>query len=538
MSHSRSVRRVTAAATVLVAAVAQTGAAQRRVATSSTVPSLIVFITVDQMRPDYFERYASQLKGGLGRLYRGGAFYTDAHQDHAITETAPGHSVTMSGRFPAHTGIVANVYGVNDPRTPVIGGGGPGASPFRFRGSTLIDWLRIKDPRSRALSVSRKDRGAILPLGRAKESVFWFGTDGRFSTSTYYADTLPTWVQQFNAKKVPQTYALKWWTLLLPDSAYKEVDSVRYEADGEDVIFPHPFPAEPDQVPRVFANYPAMDSLTAQFALAGVNALNLGRGPQTDILAVSFSTTDAVGHKYGPDSREIHDQVLRLDQYMGAFIDSLYKLRDSSTIAFALTADHGVQPYPELRAEREQKPALRADIGPIVKKYAALLQAAKIDANAVNIEEGMVSLNRPALARGGLKPDSVLAAIGNDLKRVPGIARVDYVKDLPKADTTRDAVARRWLHMLPPDDPAELVFSLAPFAYYASTTYATHGTPNDLDSRVPVIFYGPWFVTGKFTKALVADMAPTLAAIADVAPIERVDGRVRTEALKKSSSGK
>jgi len=352
MSRSRSVRRLTTAATVLVAAVAQTGAAQRRVASSSTVPSLIVFITVDQMRPDYFERYASQLKGGLGRLYRGGAFYTDAHQDHAITETAPGHSVTMSGRFPAHTGIVANVYGVNDPRTPVIGGGGPGASPFRFRGSTLIDWLRIKDPRSRALSVSRKDRGAILPLGRAKESVFWFGTDGRFSTSTYYADTLPTWVQQFNAKKIPQTYALKWWTLPLPDSAYKEADSVRYEADGEDIIFPHPFPAEPDQVPRVFANYPAMDSLTAQFALAGVNALNIGRGPQTDLLAVSFSTTDAVGHKYGPDSREIHDQVLRLDRYMGAFIDSLYKLRDSSTIAFALTADHRVQPYPELRAER------------------------------------------------------------------------------------------------------------------------------------------------------------------------------------------
>ncbi|HEY7394522.1 MAG TPA: alkaline phosphatase family protein [Gemmatimonadaceae bacterium] len=535
MSISRSVRRLTAAAAVLVAAAAQTAVAQRRVATSATVPSLIVFITVDQMRPDYFERYASQLTGGLGRLYRGGAFYTDAHQDHAITETAPGHSVTMSGRFPAHTGIVANVFGVNDPRTPVIGGGGPGASPFRFRGSTLIDWLRVTDPRSRALSVSRKDRGAILPLGRAKESVFWFGTDGRFSTSTYYADTLPTWVQEFNAKKIPQSYAGKSWTLLLADSAYKEVDRVRYEADGEDIVFPHAFPTEPGKVSAALVNYPVMDSLTAQFALAGVNALNIGRGPQTDILAVSFSTTDAVGHRYGPDSREIHDQVLRLDRYMGAFIDSLYKLRDSSTIAFALTADHGVQPYPELRAEREHKPALRADIEPVVKKYAAQLQAAKIDAHAISIEEGMVSINRPALTKAGLKPDSILASIARDLRKVTGIARVDLVKDLPKADTTRDAVARRWLHMLPPDDPAALVFSLAPFAYYKSTNYATHGTPNDLDSRVPVIFYGPWFVTGKFTKALVADMAPTLAAIADVSPIERVDGRVRSEALKAAS---
>jgi len=152
-------------------------------------PSLVVFITVDQMRPDYFSRFESQLTGGLARLYRGGAFYTNAFQDHAITETAPGHASTMSGRFPRSTGIVQNTAGVEDPRSPVIGGGGPGASPARFRGTTLIDWMQKKDSRSRALSVSRKDRGAILPLGRAKQSVFWYTTTGNFSTSSYYADT-------------------------------------------------------------------------------------------------------------------------------------------------------------------------------------------------------------------------------------------------------------------------------------------------------------------------------------------------------------
>lgn len=521
------------AAVALTAAVAQPSVAQRRAVASAEVPTLIVFLTVDQMRPDYFERYASQLKGGLGRLYRGGAFYSDAHHDHAITETAPGHSVTMSGRFPARTGVVANVYGVNDPRSPVIGGGGTGASPFRFRGSTLIDWLRVKDPRSKALSVSRKDRGAILPLGRAKESVFWYATDGRFSTSSYYADTLPSWVQRFNAKKIPQTYALKWWPLLLADSEYSEVDSVKYEADGEDVIFPHPFPADGQQTARIFANYPAMDSLTAQFALEGVTAMNIGSGPQTDILAVSFSTTDAVGHRFGPDSREIHDQVLRLDQYMGQFIDSLYKLRDSSKIVFALTADHGVTPYPELRAEREGKPVERVDLRAVDAKIMATLRAAKVDTFAITLDEGLITMNRPALIAGGLNPDNVLAAIVKELQAVRGISRVDYVKDLAKADTTKDNVARRWLHMLPPDDPAEAVFSLAPYAYFLGGRSATHGTPNDTDSRVPVLFYGPWFVTGKFTKALVVDMAPTLAAVAHVSPIEKLDGRVRTEAIKK-----
>src|SRR5262249_30891084 len=152
---------------------------------------------------------------------------------------APGHSVTMSGRFPAHTGIVANIYGVNDSKWPLLGGGGPGAAPFRFKGSTLIDWMRAKDSSSRALSVSREHRVAILPLGRGRQSVFWYACDGRFTTSTYYADTLPNWVQQFNAKKIPQTYALKWWTLLLEDAAYPEKDSVKWEADGDDIIFPH-----------------------------------------------------------------------------------------------------------------------------------------------------------------------------------------------------------------------------------------------------------------------------------------------------------
>ena len=178
-------------------------AAQAPAQPTSSTPSLLVFITVDQMRPDYFTRFESQLTGGLARLYRGGAVFTNAFQDHGITETAPGHASTMSGRFPRSTGIVQNSAGVEDPTAPVIGGGAPGASPRRFRGTTLIDWLQKTDPRARALSVSRKDRGAILPVARNKQSVFWYAGTGNFSTSTYYADTLPTWVGQFNARRIP-----------------------------------------------------------------------------------------------------------------------------------------------------------------------------------------------------------------------------------------------------------------------------------------------------------------------------------------------
>jgi predicted AlkP superfamily pyrophosphatase or phosphodiesterase len=528
-----AVKRAGLIAGALVVFGSVAGAAQQASPSPMSAPTLIVFITVDQMRPDYFERFSTQLPGGLGRLYRGGAVFTNAYQDHAITETAPGHAATMSGRFPSHTGIVTNTLGVPDVNAPLVGGGGAGASPRRFRGTVLFDWMQMKDPRSRALSVSRKDRGAILPLGRARQSVFWYASDGRFTTSTYYADTLPTWVERFNARKIPQSYAGQVWNLLLDASAYKEPDSVFVENFGNNQIFPHPFPTDPVAAARVFTEFPVMDSLTAQLAIDGLERMELGRGPQTDLLAMSFSTTDAVGHRYGPDSRELHDQILRLDKYLGIFIDSLYKLRDSTHIAFALTADHGVAPFPEVRAEREGKRVERADIVPPLVDVLTRLRDARVDSNSIHYEEGIVTMNRAAVSRAGLRPDSVLTVLAAALRKVSGVGRVDWVRDLTR-DSTNDAVARRWYHMLPADYAADLVVSLAPYAYYSTVEMATHGTPNDYDAHVPEIFYGPWFVPGKYAQpALVVDMAPTLAAIAGITPSERLDGRARVEVIRK-----
>ena len=246
---------------------AATGAATNSATTAATNaaadasrPTLVVFITIDQLLTEYFDRWKGQLTGGLARLDRGGALYVNAMHDHATTETAPGHSVTMSGRFPAHTGIVRNNAGVGDSATPLLyGQRGLGASPFRFRGSTLIDWLRTRDPRSRALSVSRKDRGAILPLGRAHQSVFWYGGERGFTTSSYYGDTLPAWVQRFNARGGHHRWAGQSWTLLLPESQYAEPDSVRWEANGRDFTFPHRSPADSAQAARALPDFPWID---------------------------------------------------------------------------------------------------------------------------------------------------------------------------------------------------------------------------------------------------------------------------------------
>ncbi len=495
------------------------------------VPTLVVFFTVDQLRADYLDRWRTQLPGGLGRLATRGAFYTNAFHDHAITETAPGHATTMSGRFPRRTGIVRNTAGVLDPQQPLIGARGAGASPFRFRGTTLTDWLRSKNPRTRALSVSGKDRGAILPIGRDAQQVFWFASPGLFTTSTYYADTLPDWVRRFNDRRLPDSMMTRPWTLLLPENAYPEADSVPEEANGRDFRFPHVAANDPAWgLPAT----PFYDELTLRFALDGLRALDLGAGPQTDILAISLSATDYIGHKYGPDSREVHDQILRLDRALGAFLDTLFTLRDSTKVIIALTADHGVAPFPELHVRRSGEDAFEVDVEPVFARVRSQLAARGVDTSALQMEAGMIFLDRRAMTRARINADSLLRALARSLVSVPGIARVNRPSDLGMRDTSADASARRWLHTIPPDVPAELVVTLRPYSVWKTTPrYAEHGSPHDYDAHVPVILYGPPFAPGRRTRpARVVDIAPTLAWATATVPLEPLDGRVLWDAIR------
>ena len=514
-------------------------------ANNRQTPKLVVFITVDAMRPDYLPRFAPQLTGGLGRLYKGGAVFTNGFQDHAITETAPGHSVTMSGRFPVHTGISANTAGVNDTTVSLIDAPGLGASPFRFRGTTLTDWLIAKDLRTRVLSVSRKDRAAILPIGRSKQPVFWYAPNGIFTTSTYYRSSLPEWVRAFNARELPESYAGKAWRLLLPDSAYGEPDSVAIESGGNNFTFPHLESSSADTAARLLPEFPWMDELTLDFAMAGVNALNLGAGPQTDILAISLSTTDAVGHRYGPDSREVHDQILRLDRALGFFLDSLFRIRNPRDIVVALTADHGLTPYPEVHAHDPNAGAIRISPRPLLQDLSNSLAAAGVEGyglsytggaytgNGFSFDGGVLELDRSALSKARINRDSLVRAVRASFLKVPGVGRADRISELAQRDTVNDRIGRRWLHMFSDEDKAALVVTLAPYNYWLSSYQAQHGSPNDSDARVPIIFYGSGIKPGRYDEfARVVDMAPTLAAIVHVTPQEKLDGHVLQNAIR------
>ena len=499
-------------------------------------PTLVVFLTIDQMRSDYFQRFGAQLTGGLRRLYDGGAFFTDGYQDHGVTETAPGHASTMSGRFPVHTGIATNSEGVNTWDAPLIGAPEEGASPFRFHGTTLTDWLRAADHNTRFLSVSRKDRGAILPIGTSRGPVFWLSpSTGLMTTSRYYADTLPSWVQRFNARKIPQSYAGKAWTPLLAPDAYPEPDSVPIEAMGRDYAFPHVLSDDPQAAVAGFANYPWMDEMTLSLALDGVRQLGLGDSDRTDLLAVSLSTTDAVGHKWGPDSKELHDQILRLDRTLGVFLDSLFKLRDQRRIVIALTGDHGMTPFPQLKSTLY--PNGEAKLVSLDAQWAAFLarlKAAGVDSTAVSFEGGLVTVrDESAFQKAHVNADSLALTFAHDAMMVQGVMRAQLITQIAKQDTVTDAISRRWLHTLDPAGATRLVITLTPYSYWENVRYATHGSPHDSDAHVPILFWGEGVRPGRYGGYVrVVDMAPTLAALLGIRPQQALDGHVLTQALR------
>jgi predicted AlkP superfamily pyrophosphatase or phosphodiesterase len=511
---------------LLALAVALLLTAMPACAQNQKTPDLVVLITVDQLRQDYLVRYRDQFTGGFKRMLDQGAVFTNAFHDHAVTETAVGHASLLSGRFPRSVGIISNRRGVADPQSKLIGKDTAGASPFRFRGSGLFDWLRLEDPLSRALSVSPKDRGAILPLGRAKANVFWW-YDNQFGSSTYYADTLPTWVGAFNARRLPDAYRDRPWTLLLEPSAYPEPDSVPFEnSELGEIAFPH------RTVP--FTATPWMDEVVARFALAGLDALRLGRNGSVDLLAVSFSTTDYIGHRFGPDSREIHDQILRLDRTLGGLMDSLYARFSSEQVAFVLSADHGVTPFPQAGARTPAEAQARiVDPEQLIQSITKVVGAKALEDGAVTLESGMLMMEPQQLGFDAALMDSAATTFARTARAVNGVLRVDFVRDLARQDTVQDAITRRWHHTIPSDRAIPVVVTLKPDHVWSDSDWAHHGTPHDIDAQVPIIFFGAGFKAGHYGDFVrTVDIAPTLARLLRVQPTEPLDGKPLTQALR------
>jgi hypothetical protein len=358
--------------------------------------------------------------------------------------------------------------------------------------------------------------------------VYWYASNGTFTQSTYYGTRLPGWVRRFNNEQRPMRFAGWSWTPLLADSAYAEPDSVPVESRGSDFVFPHLIPDDSVIAAGVLSGYPPMDELTLAFALRGVDELQLGGdGNRTDLLNVSLSTTDAVGHRFGPDSRELHDQVLRLDCALGAFLDSLFVRRDSTRVLIALTGDHGMSPFPDLlSASTPNAGAQHVEIAAPYREMVASLAARGVDTMQVELADATFSMGDTAsFVRAGLSADSVTRALAAHIRAIRGVHRVDLLADLAQADTVADDIGRRWLHMFAPGGMVRFVVTLNRFNYWAGVRYATHGSPWDQDAWVPVIFWGSGIpAQARDERVRVVDMAPTLAERLGVRALERTDG--------------
>jgi hypothetical protein len=311
----------------------------------------------------------------------------------------------------------------------------------------------------------------------------------------------------WNAREGAQKFAGKTWSLLLDDKSYAEPDSQPWERGGSTFLMPKPFSTDSQRVALEIVATPYMDSLTADAALEGVRALQLGkRDNGTDLLSVSFSTTDAIGHVYGPDSRELHDQILRLDKWLGWFMDSLNVLVGGKPIVYALTADHGVTSFPEYLNSKNRLAGRARPDSAVLQTWRALEPKYKSHFG-IEFNNGLMLADANAIRKAKINFDSLASEVASKLANITGVTRIYTPKILAGADTA-DVDAMRWRRSIPTDFGWIAAASLAPgYIWSFSPAATTHGTTNRDDMQVPIVFMGPGIAAGKFTRARTIDIA-------------------------------
>jgi predicted AlkP superfamily pyrophosphatase or phosphodiesterase len=510
-------------------------------------PRLVVVVVVDQMRADYLDRFQSQFVGGLAWLLENGAVFGDAHHDHAVTSTAPGHATLATGVFPARHGIVGNefydrwarraVYSVADSTSAIVGyPEAAGRSPRNLLRDGIADWVKSESPASRVFSVAIKDRAAIPLGGKGPDGAYWFQTSsGDFVTASYYGDGYPRWVSAFNASDRAERYYGSSWTKLLPDSAYRlsREDDFAAESDAMSRTFPHRF-AGGDSAPgrEYYAQLPETpfgDELTLDFAAEIVANEDLGRDDSPDLLLVGLSSADYIGHAYGPYSQEVQDYYLRLDRMLGDFFAHLERAIPSGRFVIVLTADHGVMAMPEQLA-RDGVDAGRTDPGPIRAEIRVMLEEA--------IRLGEISQAPDVHETGGLCFDFDDAPSANveeirlrrrlaeSLRKVSDLGVVFAYEELALGLGEGELFAK-FTRSFHPNRGADVVY--APREHYLLTTGKTrtsHGSPYEYDTHVPLIFAGHGLGPTRIDRFVrTVDLAPTLAALMGIqAPVD-LDGR-------------
>jgi len=493
-------------------------------------PSLVVVLVVDQLRGDLLDRYSDLFTGGFKRLLDRGLNFTNALHQHAQTETSPGHAAISTGVVPSRAGIPSNtwhegededlraVYNVVDPSRALVGITGlPGASPEVLRRPGMADWFLEADPESKIVSVSGKDRAAVLMAGKSKGDVYWFeSAAGRFVTSTYYKEENPLWLDGYNQEGLTKYLADSVWVSTVPpEHAHLSApDTAHFEGDGIHTFFPHAFT---DVIPEPvegdfyfwFETTPMLDEATLEVALLAMEEEGLGvEEDRTDYLSISFSQTDRVGHSFGPLSREQMDNLLRLDRVLDRLFLALDSLVGPQGYVVGFTGDHGVMNNPE----RIDEGGLRLT-----------------DQHRFSLEQALSGAARQSNQRPDLSTADALVAAMADLPFVGPT----YTHPMLENPIPGDSIAQLFRHSYTPDRPGGLLSRYGVEMWWAENTLAwgmpmgtTHGSPFRYDRWVPLILLGPGIEPGAVdTPVTPMDLAPTLAGMAGVPFPDDLDGK-------------
>lgn len=475
-------------------------------------PKLVLGIVVDQFRYDYTTRFAARYTAGLHRLLAEGAVFVDAHQDHFPTVTAAGHATFMTGSTPATSGIIGNewydrklgrsITSVEDPDTHLLGGpaGATGSSPHNLLISTVGDELKMADRgKSHVIGISMKDRAAILPAGRMADAAYWMDdTTGAFVSSTWYAPQLPAWVRQFNASTPAQRDVGKSWT-----------------GPGAEKPFVT-LPATPGR-PYIEAweETPWSNNYLEEFAERAIEQEHLGQHDATDLLTVSFSANDHLGHAVGPDDPAVEEMSVATDAAIGRLIVAAERAAGGrENLVVVMTADHGVAPVPEVNLARRM-PGGRADNAEYLRTVQGALEARFGEGNwIVGTWENGFYFNQQIERDKHLNPADVEEVAARAVASLPYVertyTRTDLMRRTAMVSTVDDYVARSFFAERGPD----LFVVLKPYWLMSKGSGTTHGSPWNYDTHVPLIFWGGSIAPGLHTeRAGISDVAPTLAAL-------------------------
>lgn len=493
-----------------------------------SAPRLIIWLTVDQLRGETWNRYQSRLsRGGFARFFEQGFVYSQAHYGHAITETAPGHATLFSGAAPREHGIIGNSWllpsgretsSVEDADSQLVGPGigtetqGKGASPHRLLVPTVGDaFRRALGGRSKVFAVSAKDRGAILPAGQSG-TAFWLGPQG-FVSSSVYGDA-PPWLFEHHQEKPPRSYLEQPWRLLDEPAEYSTAPAGSPFAERRlGVGFPHRFSPELAAV-KALTLSPFGDRAVLDLARRVVVEEKLGHDKVVDLLSVSLSSTDIIGHVFGPESLEMEDQLVRLDEELARFFADIEK-QVPSGVLYVLSADHGGCESASYLRELGL-PGARLSEEALESRARQVLQETYGHSRfLLGVSSPSVSLDHAALKEAGASLSEVRALVAAAVAQVPGVFRV-FEKGLP---FDNDALSQRVATAIHPERSGDIYVVPAPYTLFLQneSLAATHGSPWSYDTHVPLAFSGAGVTPGTSARSVdLRSLAPTVARLAQV----------------------